>query len=164
MATMRVRHDTFHSPAVPVDETELTLRLVDESFTAMIDDLLVAFGASQLVLAQSSAPVTISPQMHALQIGKQVYIFWCLALNLVLLLCVFKETRRNDLWKQLLSFIFSDLESLAVYTKAEKETKNNILLRIRDAELKSDGAMVEAKTANVKEGQEANGENNAEKC
>jgi hypothetical protein len=129
--TKRVRHDTYHNPAVPVDETELTLCSVEESFTAMIDDLLVAFGASQLVLGQSSAPVTISAQMSALQIGKQVYIFWCLALNLVLLLCVLEEAWRNDLWKQLHSFDFLDLESL-IYTKVERKTKNDVLLRIRD--------------------------------
>jgi hypothetical protein len=96
VAMMRSRHATHSFKAsTPPDETELTLRSVEESFTAMIDDILVAYSAAQLVLSNSSVPATISAQMPALQIGSMKYIFWGWILNLALLTCVLEEAWRT---------------------------------------------------------------------
>jgi len=134
-ATMWARRDVYHSESVPTNDEDLILRSVEDSFTAMIDNILVAFSASQLILAQSSTPEAITAELPALQIGKKSYLMWVLALNLILLACVLEEAWRTDRWKNLPDFNFLDVRDLLLGTDLEKPEsgdKRGIFVRMRE--------------------------------
>lgn len=118
-ATMHARHNSSSSSPPISDDADLTLRAIEDSFAAMIDDILVAFGAAQLVLSNSSTPVTVTAQLPALQIGKMKYVVWTLALNMVLLFCVVVQAVRTRLWHDLPLFNYLDVKSVIVAASAE---------------------------------------------
>lgn len=124
-ATMHARYELEHGTIAPTDEEAITLRAVEDSFTAMIDDLLVAFSASQLALANSSKPVSINAQLPALKIGDEMYTIWCWILNIVLLMCVLVEAWRTDCWKDLPKFNPGEIDSVVWDTRRVSDANRN---------------------------------------
>ena len=95
-------------------EKETSLRGVENSITAMTDDMLGYYAAAQLMVAdfRSSTPVTVSKP--ALAIGELKYSAVVFALNAVVLLVVLVEFARTRAWKGLPGFNAADVRQLVV--------------------------------------------------
>ena len=63
------------------DEEAVTLSVAN-AFTAIIDDILAVYGASQLVYTDDTRLVNTSTQYSAVQIGKNLYIYLTTAFHL----------------------------------------------------------------------------------
>ena len=98
--------------------TEAVTSAVAESFTAMIDDILVAYGASQLVNAQDTTSTVAYGLMEATQFGHPFYRSSVLTLNILVILVVLFETARTRCWKYLIRFNILDIKSAIVAASA----------------------------------------------
>jgi hypothetical protein len=99
------------------NETML-LRATEDSFAAMIDDILVAYGASQLLNAQDSTDVVITARTQAIQIGKHIWIYLVVALNCILLLLLVEECIRTRFWSELSDFDYTNIKCVVTAASA----------------------------------------------
>jgi hypothetical protein len=60
-------------PGLNMTDEEGTLSAISDSFSAILDDILVAFGSAQLALANSSTPTPVIVTLQAVQIGQNIY-------------------------------------------------------------------------------------------
>lgn len=93
---------------------EISTQGLEDSITALIDDLLVAFGASQPVLLNNSTNVTLTGIYIAIRIGSDKYVFAILGINLFFLAIVAIKAWRTRLWKEMTRFNFTDIKSVVV--------------------------------------------------
>lgn len=75
--------------------TEAVTSAVADFFTAIIDDILVAYGASQIVNAQDTTPTIARGLTEATQIGHPFYRSSVLMLNFLVILTGLFETART---------------------------------------------------------------------
>ena len=101
-----------------LNETEAVTSAVAESFTAIIDDILVAYGASQIVNAQDTTSTGAQGLMEAVQLGHPFYKRSVLMLNFLIILIVLFETARTRCWKNLTKFNILDIKSAIVAASA----------------------------------------------
>lgn len=101
-----------------LNETEAVTSAVAESFTAIIDDILVAYGASQIVIAQDTTSTVAHGTMEAIQLGHPFYRKSVLMLNFLIILIVLFETARTRCWKYLTKFNVLDIKSAIVAASA----------------------------------------------
>ena len=101
-----------------LNETEAVTSAVAESFTAIIDDILVAYGASQIVIAKDTTSTAAHGLMEAIQLGHPFYRKSVLMLNFLLILIVLIETARTRCWKYLTKFNVLDIKSAMVAASA----------------------------------------------
>jgi hypothetical protein len=88
-------------PAEDNDE----LKAVEDFFIAMIDDLLVAFGAAQVHYADFTAKeLPINGTFAAIQLGKYGFILSLAAVNLLLFVVTVVEAARTKFWEALPDF------------------------------------------------------------
>jgi hypothetical protein len=81
------------------------LRAVEDFFTAMIDDLLIAFGAAQVHYANSTAKeLPINGTFAATRLGRDVFIFSLAAINVLLFVVTVVEAVRTRFWEALPDF------------------------------------------------------------
>jgi hypothetical protein len=91
---------------------------VADSFSAIIDDLLVGYGAVQIVIGNDTISTPLSITVEAARIGKPGYIYATLGLNLLTLFLVLLEAARTRFWSRLRKFNYLDLESAIVASSA----------------------------------------------
>ena len=101
-----------------LDVTEAVTSAVADSFTAIIDDILVAYGASQIVNAQDTTSTVAHGLMEAIQLGHAFYRRSVLMLNFLVILTVLFETVRTRCWKYLTKFNILDIKSAIVAASA----------------------------------------------
>jgi hypothetical protein len=92
------------------DDEDTITSAVAESFTAIIDDVLVAYGASQIVLAKDQTSIPAQVSQRAVRIGSPVYIYITFSLNSLMLLAVLIEASRLRLWHGLLAFDYANIK------------------------------------------------------
>ena len=97
---------------------EATLSAITDSFPAMIDDILVAFGSAQLALSNASSPTAAAASMPAVQIGQDIYIFATAGVNAALLLLVAIEAVRTRFWRELPLFDYTNIKTMIVASSA----------------------------------------------
>ncbi|OQU95029.1 hypothetical protein CLAIMM_01298 [Cladophialophora immunda] len=93
------------------DDDYTTTTSVADSFTAMADDILVAYGASQLVNAHDTGKAEVVGLSRGVRIGEDVYIYTVFAVNSGILLLVIYEAIRTRFWAGMTTFDFADLKS-----------------------------------------------------
>ena len=98
--------------------TEAVTSAVADSFTAIIDDILVAYGASQIVNAQDTTSTVAHGVMEAIELGHPFYRRSVLILNFLVILIVLFETARTRCWKYLTKFNILDIKSAIVAASA----------------------------------------------
>ncbi len=98
--------------------TEAVTSAVADSFTAIIDDILVAYGTSQIVNAQDTTSTLAHGVMEAIELGHPFYRRSVLMLNFVVILIVLFETARTRCWKYLTKFNILDIKSAIVAASA----------------------------------------------
>jgi hypothetical protein len=100
------------------DDDVTTTTSVADSFTAIMDDLLVAFGTSQLVNAQDTTEVEVDAVAPGVQIGEKVYIYMVFAINMTIGCFVIYEAARTRFWAGMTAFNFADMKSSIFATSA----------------------------------------------
>ena len=113
--TLRARHSNDTSIA---DSPSILNAAIADSFTAVLDDILVAYGAAQLVLSNASTTVPITGIYQAVRIGQNTYIYATLAVNILLLVAVAVEIVRTQLWYRLPDFEYSNIASVVTAASA----------------------------------------------
>ena len=101
-----------------VTNTNITTLAVADSFTAMIDDILVAFGASQIINAKDTISSSATGTVKAVRVGESPYIVIVFCLNAVILLALVFEAVRTRYWIQLTKFDPLDIKSILVSASA----------------------------------------------
>ena len=92
---------------------------IAEAFTAMIDDILVAYGASQLVHANDSIRASALTHYSAVQIGKSsTYLYLVTAMDIIVVVIFAFEAVRTRLWHELPEFSYLDIKSIVVSASA----------------------------------------------
>lgn len=91
---------------------------VAESFTAIIDDILVAYGASQISNAQDTAFVAVHGIVEAVQLGQPFYRHLVFMLNFLIILVVGFEAARTRGWRVLTKFNYLDFKSVIIASSA----------------------------------------------
>lgn len=96
----------------PTDE-EINLTGIENSVTAMMDDLLVAYASAQLMIANDTKTVNATVTYAAVRLGQPVYVYSVFLVNLAIILIVVLEAFRTRGWTHLTTFDYNDLSSLA---------------------------------------------------
>ncbi|KAL2037397.1 hypothetical protein N7G274_009882 [Stereocaulon virgatum] len=98
--------------------TEAVNSAAEDSFTAIIDDILVAYGASQLSNAQDTTVGAVHITVEAVQIGQPFYRYLVLVQNLLIILFVAFEAARTRGWRHLTRFNYLDAKSVIIASSA----------------------------------------------
>ncbi|KAF7932258.1 hypothetical protein EAE99_003498 [Botrytis elliptica] len=96
----------------PTDE-EINLKGIENSVTAMMDDLLVAYASAQLMIANDTKTVNATVTYAAVRLGQPIYVYSVFLVNLAIILIVVLEAFRTRGWTHLTTFDYNDLSSLA---------------------------------------------------
>ena len=97
---------------------EVVTLAVAESFTAIIDDILVAYGASQIVNAQDTTLTAAHGIVEAAQIGQPFYHNLVWTLNSLIIMIVAFEATRTRCWRSLTRFNYLDSKSVIIAASA----------------------------------------------
>lgn len=97
---------------MPTDE-EINLTGIQNSITAMTDDLLVAYASAQLMIAKDTKTVDATVTHAAVRLGQPIYVYAVFMVNLVILFVVMLEAIRTRSWRYLTPFDYNDLSMLA---------------------------------------------------
>ena len=96
------------------DANSCTFAGVQNSLTAMADDMLVAFASAQLMVGNLSQQNSIQVEVEAVQFGSRPFIITLLVLNLMLVAVVLGEVIRTAFWRGMPSFNYADLRHVIV--------------------------------------------------
>ncbi|KAA8563728.1 hypothetical protein EYC84_011747 [Monilinia fructicola] len=88
---------------MPTDE-EINLTGIQNSITAMTDDLLVAYASAQLMIAKDTKTVDATVTHAAVRLGQPIYVYAVFMVNLVILFVVMLEAIRTRSWRYLTPF------------------------------------------------------------
>ena len=113
--TLRARYSSDTATAA---SPQVMNAAIADSFAAILDDILAAFGAAQLFLSNASTAAPITGIYQAVRIGQDAYIYATLGVNILLLVAVAVEMVRTRLWRKLPIFDYSDIPSVAVAASA----------------------------------------------
>jgi hypothetical protein len=103
---------------IAMSDGDVVLAAVADSFSAVIDDLLVGYGAVQIVISNDTISTPLSITVEAARIGEPGYIYATLGLNLLTLFLVLLEAARTRFWSRLRKFNHLDLKSAVVASSA----------------------------------------------
>lgn len=87
----------------------------------MIDDILVAYGTSQLFWpheGRENSHANLISQYSAIRLGEDTYIYATLAINILILIVAVEELIRTRNWKHLDLLDYLDLKSVIVAVSA----------------------------------------------
>ena len=100
--------------------TEAVTSGVAESFTTIIDDILVAYGASQISNAQDATFSPVRGVVEAVQIGHPLYRYLVYVQNFLIILPVGFEATRTRGWHALTGFNYLDFKSVIIASSARR--------------------------------------------
>lgn len=128
--TNNVRNSNTTSP----DSTTITRTGIENSITAMLDDILVAYASAQLTIADDLTEVSATVSLSAVRFGKSVYIYLIFGINTFVLLLVAEEAFRTKGWKNVPAFDYTDLAHLAIASsRGGTDMANAIENEVNDA-------------------------------
>ena len=96
----------------------ITLAGVTNSMNAMLDDMLVAYGSAQLMIAKDAVEISARVERHAIQLGEGIYIYSTFAVNCLVLLLVLTEIIRTRAWRDMVAFDYADPIALVIGSSA----------------------------------------------
>lgn len=91
---------------------------VADSFTALVDDILVAYGASQLIISKDVTTLTATGSAHGVRLGARQYHIAVLILCSLMALILVIELVRNRLYHGIPEFDYSNLPAMMVAASA----------------------------------------------
>jgi hypothetical protein len=103
---------------ITMSNRDVVLAAVADFFSAIVDDLLVGYGASQIIVGNDTISTPLNITVEAARIGEPGYIYATLGLNLLNLSLVLLEVARTRFWSRLRKFNYLDLKSAIVASSA----------------------------------------------
>lgn len=98
------------------------VRALQDSLNAMLDDILIGFGAAHLAWDMGSdnfsSATDIDAQYSAVRFGDDRYIYATLAINIVLIMIAIEEAIRTRNWKNISPFDYQDFKSVVIAASA----------------------------------------------
>ncbi|KAL7784309.1 hypothetical protein V8C37DRAFT_359950 [Trichoderma ceciliae] len=114
-------------------EDEIVLSAVENSITAMTDDMLGAYAAAQLMVGNLTRSTTATVRVTAIAFGGMKYSIAVFAVNIVVILLVLIEVFRTRGWKGLPDFDVADVRHLVIAaSEGGKELGNGAFGQGRD--------------------------------
>ena len=101
-----------------LNRTEAVFSAVAESFTAIIDDVLVAYGASQISNAHDTTFSASRRTVEAVQIGQRLYRHLVFSLNSLIILVIAFEAFHTRCWISLPKLNYLDIKSVIIASSA----------------------------------------------
>jgi hypothetical protein len=98
--------------AEPISLRDATLPGLSNALAAMVDDMLMAYGSAQLMIAKQHTPVPVLFKSTAMRIGQDSYIYAILAVNLVIMILFISEGVRTRGWNRVAVLDYSDPAAL----------------------------------------------------
>jgi len=117
LAANLATNDVFYRQAYDNWDDTVILGSLESSFTAVLDDIMGAFGASQLYLAVGDffyVPATIFQTVSSIGDSTSIYIVF--GFSALLFLIQFLEAIRQRFWSKLVVFDVFDIPSLIIAT------------------------------------------------
>ena len=118
-------HETYNTTAVYDGNETAIFSAVEDSFNAMLDDIIGGFGAAQLYWEaemesqiDTTTTIPLDSQYSAIRLGQDGYISATLAINLVILVIAIEEAIRTRNWKGLPLLDYLNLTSMVVASSA----------------------------------------------
>lgn len=93
-----------------------TLRGVEDTFTSMLDNSLLALSTAQLMVAHDTQSVNATVSLSAVRIGKSVYVYIPAGINLTILLIYLMESVRTQAWRGLTRLDYTNIKEVVVST------------------------------------------------
>jgi hypothetical protein len=90
----------------------------EDSFAAMLDDILVAYGASQVVISGDTTSTAVVAYVNAVRIGAPMYQYATFAINALFILAIIFEAIRTRFWHGLLQLDYTSIKSVMVSASA----------------------------------------------
>ncbi|KAK3652900.1 hypothetical protein LTR56_004848 [Elasticomyces elasticus] len=94
------------------------LRSLEDSFSAMLDDILGAYGAAQIILGRDTDVVSVIPTGRTTRIGEPIYIYLAAGLTGLVLLVQLVEIVRTRCWSGLVILNIFDVRSVILAASA----------------------------------------------
>lgn len=91
-------------------DTSVLSAAVADSFTAMLDDILVAYGSSQLLNSKDTKNIAVTGFKHAVHVGKPIWIYTNMVFNTLLVLAYLEELVRTRFWRSLSRFDYTNIK------------------------------------------------------
>ncbi|OQU97041.1 hypothetical protein CLAIMM_03044 [Cladophialophora immunda] len=129
----------FQRNKFSTQDNSVLLAAVEESYAAMIDDILVAYGASQLLNAQDTKETVVVGQRQAVHIGKHIWIYFTLAFNGAIVLVFLLELIRTRFWSGLSRFDYTNIKCTITAASAGGMAIANKIVCAPDRQGKQDG-------------------------
>lgn len=101
-----------------LNQTEAVTSAVAESFTAIIDDILIAYGTSQISNTQDVTSSAARDVVEVVQIGQPLYRYLVFAQSFLIILIVAFEAARTRGWHLLTKFNYLDFKSVIIASSA----------------------------------------------
>lgn len=95
---------------VGCDDEDVVLSSVQDSMTAMIDDILVGYGVSQIAYTNDAREITAQVLVQGMSIGRPFYIYLIFAINCILLFVLCFEAFRTQRWSDLPTFDYANVK------------------------------------------------------
>ncbi|KKP06977.1 hypothetical protein THAR02_00856 [Trichoderma harzianum] len=95
-------------------ETEIIIAAVENSVTAMTDDMLGAYAAAQLMVGNLTQSTNATLRVTAMAVGEMKYSIVVFVVNIVVILLFLIEIIRTRGWKDLPDFDVADVRHLAI--------------------------------------------------
>jgi hypothetical protein len=100
--------------AHPISLRDATLLGLSNALVAMVDDMLVAYGSAQLMIAKQYTPAPALFKSTAMRIGQDTYIYAIPAVNLIILILFIFEGVRTRGWSRVAVLGYSDPAALII--------------------------------------------------
>ena len=101
-----------------LNQTAAVLSAAEESFTAIIDDVLVAYGASQISNSHDTTVSAARGVVQAVQIGQPLYRHLMFTLNSLIIFVVVFEAAHTRCWNRLMKFNYLDIKGVVIASSA----------------------------------------------
>ncbi|KAI4931792.1 hypothetical protein J4E85_004389 [Alternaria conjuncta] len=109
--TLAYNLETLANTVRALDETTI-LRATEESFVAMLDNILGIYGGAQTALANETVPVSIEGKYMMMRFGQKSYQWAVVIVNGILLVVLLAEAIRTRGWRGLPRFDPLDFKSV----------------------------------------------------
>lgn len=100
--------------STPLTLSQATLPGLENSFEAMIDDILSLYSSAQVMVANQFIPVTAIVHVKAFQLGEKGYIITVMILNIILIVAFVFEAARTKGWKGLVDIDYTRMRDFVL--------------------------------------------------
>jgi hypothetical protein len=121
---LKYNADNVNARTPGLSPSRLAERAVEDSVTAILDDLLVAQGAAQMAIFNTSTTENVEKHVKVVQVGTPRFSIAMLVINALLVVLVVFEAGRTRFWRHLPQFNFTNIETVILSALASPTSHN----------------------------------------